>query len=67
MEAIFGQSILLKLLFLPVIIFIRLIIAEIEGFALSVSCRNVFLTGKDFEKSDRKRNTIVDDKVRMDN
>jgi len=67
MEAIFGQSILLKLLFLPVIIFIRLIIAEIEGFALSVSCRNVFLTGKGFEKSDRKRKTIVDDKVRMDN
>ncbi len=67
MEAIFGQNILLKLLFLPVIIFIRLIVAEIEGFALSISCCKVFLTSKSFKKSDRKKNTIVDEKVRMDN
>lgn len=58
---------ILKWLFLPVILCVRLIVIQTEELLLiplfvmySTFCKN-------YQESDKKRNTIVDYKVRMNN
>lgn len=67
MDAVLGKIILLKWLFIPVIIFVRLVVAEIEGFVFCVPFCNIFCFYENHQESDKKRNTIVDCKVRMNN
>lgn len=58
---------LLKWLFLPVIIFVRLIVIHIEGLIFRISFCNIFCFYENHQESDKQRNTIVDYKVRMNN
>ena len=67
MNKVFRKITLLKWLFLPVIIFVRLIVAEISGFILCMPFCNILCFYENYKKSDNKRNTIVDFKVRMNN
>lgn len=67
MNTIFRKSILLKWLFLPVILCVRLIVIQIEGLIPYIPFFNVFCFYENHQKSDKKRNTIVDYKVRMNN
>lgn len=67
MNTISRKIILLKWLFLPVIIFVRLIVVQIEGLIFRVSFCNIFCFYENHQESDKKRNTIVDYKVRMNN
>ncbi len=67
MNMIPRKIILLKWLFLPVIIFVRLIVVQIEGLIFRVSFCNIFCFYENHQESYKKRNTIVDYKVRMNN
>lgn len=67
MNTIFRKSILLKWLFMPVIICVRLIVVQIEGLIFYAPFCNVFCFYENHQESDKKRNTIVDYKVRMNN
>lgn len=64
---IFRKIVLLKWLFLPVIIFVRLVVVEVKSLVFSVFFCYVFCIYKNHHNSDKKRNTIVDCKVRMNN
>ena len=67
MNTISRKIILLKWLFLPVIIFVRLIVVHIEGLIFCVSFCNILCFYENHQESDKKRNTIIDYKVRMNN
>lgn len=67
MITVFRKITLLKWLFLPVIIFVRLIVAEISGFILYTPFCNILRCYENYRKYDSKRNTITDFKVRMNN
>ena len=67
MHTMFRKGILLKWLFLPVILCVHLIVVQVERLVLSAPICNVFHFPENHQKSDKKRNTIVDDKIRMDN
>lgn len=63
----FVKSTLLKWIFLPVIICVRLIVIPVEELILYIS--NVGVVGFHFihQELDLQTNTIVDRKVRMNN
>lgn len=67
MNMIFRKIVLLKWLFLPVIIFVRLVVIQIEGFIFRVPFCDILRFYENHQESDKKRNTIVDCKVRMNN
>lgn len=67
MNMIFRKIVLLKWLFLPVIIFVRLVVIQIEGLIFRAPFCNILCFYEYHHKSDKKRNTIVDYKVRMNN
>ena len=67
MITVFRKITLLKWLFLPVIIFVRLIVTEISGFILYTPFCNILCFYENYLKYDNKRNTIIDFKVRMNN
>ena len=67
MSTVFRKITLLKWLFLPVIIFVRLIVVEISRFILCMPFFNILCFYENYQKSNKKRNTIVDFKVRMNN
>ena len=67
MITVFRKITLLKWLFLPVIIFVRLIVAEISGLILYTPFCNILRFYENDRKYDSKRNTITDFKVRMNN
>ncbi len=67
MNMIFRKIILLKWLFLPVIIFVRLAVVQIEGLIFCVPFCNIFCYCENSQETYKKRNTIVDCKVRMNN
>ncbi len=67
MNMIFRKIVLLKWLFLPVIIFVRLIVVELKSFVLCIPFCNIFHLYENHQESDKKRSTIVDCKVRMNN
>ena len=67
MNMIFRKIVLLKWLFLPVIIFVRLVVIEIRSLVLCIPFCNIFRFYENRKESDKKRNTIVDCKVRMNN
>lgn len=58
---------LLKWLFLPVILCLRLIVVQIDGLIFYAPFRDIFCFYKNYQEDDKKRNTIVDYKVRMNN
>lgn len=58
---------LLKWLFLPVILCLRLITVEVSGLIFCTSFCDVFCFYENYQESGNKRNTIVDYKVRMNN
>lgn len=58
---------LLKWLFLPVILCLRLITVEVSGLIFCTPFYDVFCFYENYRESDKKRNTIVDCKVRMNN
>lgn len=64
---IFRKIVLLKWLFLPVIIFVRLVVIQIEGLIFRVPFCDIPCFYENHNESDKKRNTIVDCKVRMNN
>lgn len=67
MRIIFRKSILLNWLFLHVILCVRLIVVHAEGLILYIPFCNIFCFYENHQKSDERRNTIVDYKVRMNN
>ena len=67
MSTVFRKITLLKWLFLPVIIFVHLIVAEFVGLVLCMPFCNILCFYENYQESDKKRNTIVDFKVRMNN
>lgn len=67
MYKVFRKITLLKWLFLPVIIFARLVVIQSEKLILCVPFCNILFFYENCQKSDKKRNTIVDFKVRMNN
>ena len=67
MNMIFRKIVLLKWLFLPVIIFVRLIVVEIGSLVLCIPFCDIFCLYENHKESYKKRNTIVDCKVRMNN
>lgn len=58
---------LLKWLFLPVILCLCLITVEVSGLIFCTPFCNVFCFYENYQRSGKKRNTIVDYKVRMNN
>ncbi len=58
---------LLKWLFLPVILCLRLITVEVSGLIFCTPFCDVFCFYENYQESDKKRNTIIDYKVRMNN
>ncbi len=64
---IFRKIILLKWLFLPIILCLRLITVEVAGLIFCTSFCDVFCFYENYQELDKKRNTIVDYKVRMNN
>lgn len=67
MSAVLIKITLIKWLFLPVIIFVRLVVVEIKSLVLCIYFCSVFCYYENHQESDKKRNTIVDFKVRMNN
>jgi len=65
--SIIRKITLFKWLFLPVIIFVRLITVEIVKLIFCVNFYNILCFCENHQESDKKRNTIVDCKVRMNN
>lgn len=65
MYKVFRKITLLKWLFLPVIIFARLIVTEISGIVLFISFNILYLC-ETYQKPEIK-NTLTDFKVRMNN
>lgn len=57
---------LLKWLFLPVILCVRLIVIQIEGL-IFIPLLTYSAFYENYQESDKKRSTIVDYKVRMNN
>ena len=57
---------LLKWLFLPVILCVRLIVIQIEGL-IFIPLLTYSAFYENYQESGKKRNTIVDYKVRMNN
>ncbi|MDE6781437.1 MAG: hypothetical protein K2J40_08270 [Ruminococcus sp.] len=58
--------ILLKWLLLPVILYVRLIVVQIEGIIFSVAFCDIFCFYENNEPR-KKRCTVIDYKVRMNN
>ncbi len=58
---------LLKWLFLPVILCLRLIVIQIDGLIFYAPFCDIFCFYENYQEADKKRNTIVDYKVRMNN
>lgn len=58
---------LLRWLFLPVILCVRLIVVQVEGSVIYAPLCNLFCFYGNYQESDKRRNTIVDHKVRMNN
>lgn len=58
---------LLKWLFLTIILCLRLIIVEVSGLIFCIPLCDVFCFYENYHESDKKRKTIVDHKVRMNN
>ncbi len=67
MRIIFIKSILLKWLFLHVILCVHLISVQIERLIFYIPFCNIFCSYENNQKLDKKRITIVDYKVRMNN
>lgn len=67
MREVFRKITLLKWLFLPVIVFMRLIVAEFVGMVLCVPFLNILCFYENYPEFSKKRNTITDFKVRMNN
>lgn len=67
MNIIFKKIILLKWLLLPVILCVKLIVVQIDGFILSSLLYQTFHIYEDTIEFHCKRNTTIDDKVRMNN
>ncbi len=67
MNMIIKKVVLLKWLLLPVILCVKLIVIHIEGFILSLPLCNIFCIFENTIEFNRKRNTTIDDKVRMNN
>lgn len=67
MNITFIKSTLLKWLFLPVIICVRLIVIPIEGLILYIRFAEEFLFYYGIRELNQKTNTIVGYKVRMNN
>lgn len=64
---VIRKSTLLKWLFLPVILCLRLITVEVSELIFCTPFCDVFCFYENYQESDKKRNTIVDYKVRMNN
>lgn len=67
MNMIIKKVVLLKWLLLPVILCVKLIVVQIEGFILSIPLCNTLCICENTIEFGRARNTIIDDKVRMNN
>lgn len=67
MNIIFKRVILLKWLLLPVILCVKLFVVQIEGFILSFPLCHTFYIYENTVEFVRKRNTTIDDKMRMNN
>ncbi len=63
----FVKGTLLKWIFLPVIICVRLIVIPVEELILYISNGGIVSFHFIFKEIDLKTNTIVDRKVRMNN
>ena len=63
----FLKITLLKWIFLPVIICMRLIVVPIEGLILCIPLDEIFSVYYIYSNSELKANTIVEHKVRMNN
>lgn len=57
----------LRWLFLPVILCLRLVTVEVSGLIFCTPFCDIFCFDDNYQRSDKKRNTIVDHKVRMNN
>ncbi len=64
---VFRKVTLLRWLLLPVILCLHLITVEISGLIFCTPFCDVFYFYENYHESDKKRNTIVDFKVRMNN
>lgn len=64
---VFRKIILLKWLFLPVILCVRLIVIQTEGLLLIPLFATYSAFYENYQESDKKKCTIVDCKVRMNN
>ncbi len=67
MNMIFEKVTLLKWLLLPVILCVKLVVVQIDGFILSSPLYQTFHIYENTIEFYCKRNTTVDDKVRMNN
>lgn len=67
MNMILRKIILLKWLFLPVILCVRLIVIQTEGLILMPLLATYSSFYENYQESDKKRHTIIDCKVRMNN
>lgn len=67
MDMIFKKVTLLRWLILPVILCVKLIVVQIEGFILNLPLCSTFCFYENTIEFSGKRNTVIDDKVRMNN
>ena len=64
---IIKKIVLLKWLLLPVILCVKLMVVQIECFILNLPLYNTFCILENALEICIKRNTAIDDKVRMNN
>lgn len=67
MNMTIKKAVFLKWLLMPVILCVKLIVVQTEAFILCLPLYNTFCICENTVESRIKRNTAVDDKVRMNN